>query len=823
VGKDVHSAILEILNATLPALQGDPVIQIGVTCNRLGHAECTSRWICVLGTCDGVEDATVVSCATERELLLAFRDHLAALDPDLLMGYNVFGFDWSYVCGRLRELGVTEQFMRGLGRLPSRPGVETESRASSSAMGDNILRHVVMPGVPNMDLMRLIMRSHQLSSYSLDAVSRHFINDQKDDLKPAEINERQRGGPADRAVIARYCLKDCLLVNKLAEMLRVVVNSMGLANMTFVPLGFIFLRGQGIKIYSRVAEECLRRGYVIEDHERVDEDAEAPAEDEPSYQGATVQVPIVGKHKHVITLDFSSLYPSLMIAHALCMSNLLDPDLLPWRAPEGWAPLEDPENEVNTVEFDVLSGTGAKRKVLRRERCEFVVKRARADEPQPWRGVLPEFLKMMLEERANTRAKAKHRRAVLRDGREVVGTGRAGGAFRALDGEEVAASEVVSVADEYDEFQKSVLDGLQLALKVIANSTYGLLGADTSQIRCKRVAACVTAAGRQIIAKARTFFEERGWVVVYGDTDSLMIKRGEAEGVLLDAAISWAVREGEEFNDTLPPPLRLEYEKANVDFLVVMKKMYAGRVVVEATDVPKMSYKGLQVTRRDSTPFVQGVQRGVLACLLERDDVAGAVDEVRAAVEELAAGRVPMEKLITSRRLGDREGYKEPENVPALMLAERMRAREPGSEPRPGDRVPFVFVCTDDPSAKVGQRIEHPEYVERFKHKLDYTYYIERQLMNPVLLLLGAVVERVPGFSLPPDHMQALAARVRAALEPEGYPDDLLEGLVLEKVNKERHKVAKGLIFDPLLARARNSRDRQSDLMSYFLRANRAA
>ena len=215
-----------------------------------------------------------------------------------------------------------------------------------------------------------------------------------------EINSRQLGGPADRAVIARYCLKDCELVNRLAEDLRVVVNGMGLANMTFVPLPFIYIRGQGIKIYSRVARECQARRNVIVDHDDADEDADAAEED--SYEGATVQPPVAGMHENVMCVDFASLYPSLMIALALCMSTLHDPEMLPWVPDADWAPLTDPDNEVNTVQFDVIQGRGAKRRRLREERCDFVVRKPREGDPSPWRGMLPEFLKTMLEERAKT-------------------------------------------------------------------------------------------------------------------------------------------------------------------------------------------------------------------------------------------------------------------------------------------------------------------------------------------------------------------------------------------------------------------------------------
>ena len=76
-----------------------------------------------------------------------------------------------------------------------------------------------------------------------------------------------------------------------------------------------------------------------------------------------------------------------------------------------------------------------------------------------------------------------------------------------------------------DDAQKSVLNGLQLAYKVVANSVYGQCVSKTSPIRSLEVAACTTAAGRDRIKDAKTIVEtEFGGEVIYGDTDSIFIK-----------------------------------------------------------------------------------------------------------------------------------------------------------------------------------------------------------------------------------------------------------------------------------------------------------
>lgn len=83
----------------------------------------------------------------EIGLLLAWMELMDRIDPDVVMGYNVLGFDMAYLHDRAKELlGVEacrDRFMR-FGRVPDRPSQFVEQKLASSALGDNVLRYIDM-------------------------------------------------------------------------------------------------------------------------------------------------------------------------------------------------------------------------------------------------------------------------------------------------------------------------------------------------------------------------------------------------------------------------------------------------------------------------------------------------------------------------------------------------------------------------------------------------------------------------------------------------------------------------------------------------------
>jgi DNA polymerase elongation subunit (family B) len=493
-----------------PPLEGDPLIQIGVTVHNYGAKECNYKHIITLGDCEPIDGVVVESCQTETEVLLKWCNLMNRLDPDILTGYNILGFDMSYMYDRAIELNVKNEFCK-IGRILDHVSKFEEKILSSSALGDNILKYVDMEGRVLVDVMKVVQRDHKLDSYKLDAVANHFMKMNKNDVSPNDIFRLQRGNAADRKIIADYCVQDCALCNHLMMKLEIIANNIGMANVCNVPFAYIFMRGQGIKIFSLVSKQCKEDDFVIPTLNKgrvgaFDEDAE---EDEEGYEGAIVLEPKTGIYTEdpVTVLDYASLYPSSMISENLSHDCVVEID----------GKYDNlPGIEYLDVSYDIYEKINEKKTKIGERVCRFT---------QNEKGVIPRILMTLLKQRKDTRKKIEYQSVITTNGDKLIGLYSEEGdevILKKVDGKvsKCLKSEVVSKENTYDDFTKAVLDGLQLAYKVTANSLYGQLGAKTSPIYFKDIAACTTATGRNMILKAKNFLEDNyvGVNIVYGDS-----------------------------------------------------------------------------------------------------------------------------------------------------------------------------------------------------------------------------------------------------------------------------------------------------------------
>lgn len=506
--KQVPLLAQRLADMQLPALEGDPIIQIGTTVHRYGDPDVSFRSIITLGSCDPIAGVEVTQCDSELELLMAWSQLIQRLNPDIITGYNIFGFDFSYIHTRAQEvMGDTRAFMR-LGRIRGRPCEFKQAMLSSSALGDNVLKYIMMEGRVLIDVMKVVQRDHKLDSWKLDNVAHHFLGLNKHDISPNDIFRLQKGSAADRRVIAEYCVQDCALCNKLIMKLEMVANNMGMSNVCSVPLSYIFMRGQGVKIFSLVMKQCQAEGFLIPVVKAAAAaDGGLEAEDD-SYEGAIVLEPKEGVYIEdpVSVLDYASLYPSSMISENLshdCFVNDPKYDNLPGV-------------EYIDVSYDVYEGAGDKKTRVGEKVCRF------AQFPDGRKGMIPNILMKLLAARKATRKKMELVDVKMAGGRVLRGwlnkdrceLRDEAGAVHALRPEEAAAA-----TDAYNDFQKAVLDGLQLAYKVTANSLYGQCGARTSPIYMKEIAACTTATGRKMILLVKDFLESQYKAnVIYGDS-----------------------------------------------------------------------------------------------------------------------------------------------------------------------------------------------------------------------------------------------------------------------------------------------------------------
>jgi DNA polymerase delta subunit 1 len=802
--------LTQAFSAHLP-LQGDKVIQIGTTLHKYGSRDVCYRYICTLGTCEDIPDTVVNSCDTERQLLTTWSAAMNAMDPDIVVGWNIFGFDMEYIHDRGEELGCIEVICRSLSRLrdvrdpPPRQGGQRwlrEQRLSSSALGDNFLRYIDMHGRTSIDLMKVVQRDHKLDSYKLDLVAHHFLGQNKHDVAPSEIFRLQNGTAADRRIIAEYCVQDCALCNHLTVKLEIVANNAGMANVCSVPLAFIFMRGQGVKIFSLVAKQCKLDGFLIP---TVRCGEFVGDEEEEGYEGAIVLDPKPGIYlaDPVSVLDYASLYPSSMISENLSHDCfVIDPryDNLPGV-------------EYLTVCYEEGARTVA---------CRFAQIEGK--------GVLPRILMQLLKQRKATR-KRMESSLVTHAGTTRQGFyDEASGVFNDVGtGEREVLPPGLPCVPAYNDFQKAVLDGLQLAYKVTANSLYGQMGARTSPLYLKQIAACTTATGRKMILMAKAFLEERyGANVVYGDTDSIFITfpkdvpLGRSGEVISERgkdaimpSIRLAMRASKEFKACLKPPHDLEYEKTFWPWIIFSKKRYVGNLYEFDDKKYKQKSMGIALKRRDNAPIVKQIYGGCLDIVLSQQDIRASLRFLEASLQDLVEGKTRLEDLVVTKTL--RAEYKNPDQIAHYVLARRMGERDPGNKPQINDRVPYVYI---EPPANCksklqGDRIEHPEYVRTQKIRPDYRFYITNQIMKPVQQLYSLALEDLPlAAGAISDRRHAEFWQQERGRLMLTYAGDAEK--VDDKIQALKEVEAKVALFDPVLRRIDNKKNKMSEITSFF-------
>ena len=289
------------------------VFQIGMTIKVYGQEGWFDRKCLCLKQTDSQD---CESFEKEEDLLEAFAKYLIKTDPDIITGYNIFGFDLEFLMKRMRILPVTPTACFWT-RLKNRSVQLVEKTLSSSALGSNQLKMVPMVGRYVFDLFQDIKREHKLESYSLNSVSKHFLKDQKNDMPVREIFRRYKDGdPSELGEVAAYCIKDTELPHALMKKLFTVENLIEMAKATWVPLSYLSERGQQIKVYSQLSRKARELGFMIPVMQIKGTD--------DKYQGATVLEAQTGAYYGPITaLDFASLYPSIMCAHNLCYSTMV--------------------------------------------------------------------------------------------------------------------------------------------------------------------------------------------------------------------------------------------------------------------------------------------------------------------------------------------------------------------------------------------------------------------------------------------------------------------------------------------------------------------
>jgi len=571
------------LNARFPKLEGDKCTFIGSTFMNYGNKDPHFNHCIVLNTCSNmaIENSVVESYNTEKEVLLAWQKLVQKENPDIIIGYNIFGFDYEFMFRRAEENNCVEEFLK-LSRnkdeicgtlINDENGNTTrkykiEESTLQIASGQHDLRFIKMNGRLQVDLYNFYRREANLISYKLDYVAGNFIGDfvkkieyitsdsksdniitscsqsiiktsnmtgllpgsyvhfeeighsvdyykegakylvvevdktnnqfiiddiiepdfdkkvrwclAKDDVTPKDIFRMTNGTADDRSVIAKYCIQDCNLVHYLFNKSDILTGFIEMAKICSVPINFLVMRGQGIKLTSYVAKKCREKRTLMPVIEKGGLDE--------GYEGAIVLDPKCDLYldNPVACVDYASLYPSSMISENLSHDSKVwtrEYDLA-GNLVEEWGEKDEngvylydnlPGYEYVDINYDTYRYHRKHPKAAAEKiKCGYKICRFAQPITNPTGGgegeaIMPSILKELLKARKDTRK---------------------------------------LIPQQTDDFMKNVLDQRQLGYKVTANSLYGQCGAKTSTFYEKDIAACTTATGRKLLTYAKRIIEE---------------------------------------------------------------------------------------------------------------------------------------------------------------------------------------------------------------------------------------------------------------------------------------------------------------------------
>ena len=606
----------------------DIVFQIGMTTKAFGQDGYLDRKCLCLKETAGPD----VECfKTEKELLEAFEKYLIKTDPDIITGWNIFGFDLEFLIVRATiHCGLSPVW----GRIRGDVATLVEKNLSSSALGNNELKMVPMKGRYVFDLFQDIKREHKLESYSLNNVSKHFLKDQKNDMPVKEIFSRfAEGDPVRLGEVAQYCIKDTELPHAIMAKVCQIQNLVEMAKACWVPLSFLSERGQQIKVFSQMAKKARELNFVIPAFRRVN------TPDDGKYEGATVLEAQTGAYYGPITaLDFASLYPSIMCAHNLCYSTLVMNDKydnLPGVVYEQFGPHRFAQG-VDSLLPIILTDLKAYRKKAK--------KLMAAAEGTPMEAV---YNGQQLAYKISMNS--------------IYGfTGASKGMLPCV----AIASTVTMRGRQMIEETKNYVEKNFPGAKVRYGDTDSVMVEFDVQGRKGQDAIDYSWAQGELAAEQCT--------KLFKAPNDLELEKVYCPYFLYSKKRYAAkMYEGASDPKTGQPILKEDGTR-----LVKFKKI----------DV-----KGLQVVRRDSCPYVRETLKKLLSMVLESSDPNPVIQAAREAARDLMQGKVPMEKLLMSKQLAAE--YKVP--TPHVTVRDKIRARAPGSEPQQGDRVSFVIVKGD--------------------------------------------------------------------------------------------------------------------------------
>ena len=600
-------------------------------------------------------------------------------DIDIITGWNIFGFDLEYIMKRAVMTGCDQTFYE-MSKMKNHSCELVYKKLSSSALGDNDLKILPMPGRFIFDLFHEVKKGYKLDSYKLDNVSKLYLGDNKIDMPPKEMFARfVEEDPVKLREVAEYCIKDTLLPHRLLSKLSILVNLLEMAKATWVPLCYLVERGQQIKVFSLLTKKAREMGFMVPTISWGQYSAEG-------YEGATVLEAQKGAYYTPITaLDFEGLYPSIMMAHNLCYSSMVMdskyenipgvtyetfgfykfaqdvPSLLP-------SILLELKQFRKQAKKDMAQSTGALKEMYNGKQLAYKVS---MNSVYGFTGASKGMLPCV--QIAST---------VTLKGRSMIDETKAY-VEKNFPGSKVRYGDTDSVMVEFDVGNRTGKEAIEYSWEIgerAAEECTKLFKAPNNLELEKVYCPYFLYSKKRYAAKLWTKGKDGNMNMDYIDVKGLQLVRRdntphmrEVCKELLDVVL--------ESSDTGPPKeLALQRAIELIEGDVPNEKLILSQGLSD-------SYKSKGFSVSINSPDIKDI------------------------------------------------------NQAHVQVVRKMRERQPGSEPQSGDRVPYILIDTGDPKAKAFEKSEDPKYAKDNNLKIDYNYYFINKFLNPVCDLIEPLFE----------------------------------------------------------------------------------
>ncbi|KAM7220031.1 hypothetical protein V8F06_004545 [Rhypophila decipiens] len=624
--------------------------------------------------------------SSELDLFVRMVEIVRTRDPDIMTGYEIHGGSWGYLIERARfkyDFDLCDEFSRMKSQSNGRIGRDADK------WGFNTTSTIRVTGRHMINIWRAMRGELNLLQYSMENVVWHLLHRRIPHYSWRTLTDwYQSGRPKDLDNVLRYYLTRTRMDLEILEKNELIPRTSEQARVLGVDFFSIFSRGSQFKVESIMFRIAKPENFMLV----------SPSRKQVGGQNALECLPLTMEpqsafyNSPLLVLDFQSLYPSVMIAYNYCYSTFLG-RIVNWRG----------TNKMGFTEYKRREGLLR----LLKDYINIAPNGVMYSKASVRKSLLAKMLTEILEARVMVKSGMKQ--------------------------------------DKDDKTLQQLLNNRQLALKLLANVTYGYTSASFSgRMPCSEIADSIVQTGRETLERAIAYIHSvKRWdaEVVYGDTDSLFIYlKGRTRQQAFDIGAEMA----KAITNLNPRPIKLKFEKVYHPCVLLAKKRYVG-YKYESKDqtVPEFDAKGIETVRRDGTPAEQKIEEKALRILFETADLSQVKAYFQQQCSKIMKGHVSVQDFCFARevKLGT---YSEKGPLPpgAQISAKRMQD-DARAEPQYGERVPYV-VAAGAPGARLVDRCIPPEeLLNDPSATLDAEYYITKNLIPPlerIFNLVGANV-----------------------------------------------------------------------------------